>query len=537
MTQKTESAAPAAPPEPAPPEPAAAALATFAEAARAALGPDRVEGPAPGLVPDTLHRVPSVHVLLRPRTVEEVQGALALARDHGQPLHPVSTGRNWGYGTAVPAAEDTRVILHLEAMDRIHDFDAELGLVTLEPGVTQGKLAAFLAAQGARYMVPTTGAGPSVSLVGNALERGCGLTPVCDHFGAVTALEAVLPDGTLYRSPFLGAKGGPPAFKWGTGPYLDGLFSQFGGGVVTRMTLRLAPLPERVEAFFVTVEDDAKLEALVTAFRRLLSESGVPLGGVNLINGQRVRALAGEKSPVGRAAWFATGALFGDAAVVRASRKTIRAALKGVARRVIFVSETRAARMQAILDRLGRVGLGRRIAPLVENAAGVLAILAGQPSEFGLPLAYGADPARMPKRDLNPARDGCGLLWYAPAVPARGDAVRAYAGMVERVCAAHGFDGPITLTSSSPLAYISSMPILFRATEQDSARAMACLRALVAEGRALGLHPYRYHMETMDQALGSANPFWALAGRVKAALDPDGLISPGRYAPAQAVAE
>jgi hypothetical protein len=48
------------------------------------------------------------------------------------------------------------------------------------------------------FLVPVTGAGPNCSLLGNALERGDGVVPHADHFGAVTALAAVLPDGEMY---------------------------------------------------------------------------------------------------------------------------------------------------------------------------------------------------------------------------------------------------------------------------------------------------------------------------------------------------
>ena len=38
-----------------------------------------------------------------PETVEEVQACVARARREGRALYPVSTGLNWGYGSASPA--------------------------------------------------------------------------------------------------------------------------------------------------------------------------------------------------------------------------------------------------------------------------------------------------------------------------------------------------------------------------------------------------------------------------------------------------
>ena len=54
-------------------------------------------------------------------------------------VYPISSGRNWGYGSRVPAA-DGCVLLDLGRMNQIVDFNEELGYVTVEPGVTQAQL-------------------------------------------------------------------------------------------------------------------------------------------------------------------------------------------------------------------------------------------------------------------------------------------------------------------------------------------------------------------------------------------------------------
>src|SRR5262249_43277345 len=155
--------------------------------------------------------------------------------------------------SALPVRDDC-MILDLSALTRIRRFEAESGVVTVEPGVTQGMLADFLTRGGHPFLVPVTGAGPNCSLVGNALERGYGITPYTDHFGAVLALEAVLPDGSLYRSPLSElVADDAPAFKWGIGPYLDGLFTQGGCGVVTSVTIALARVPPHTKAILFSL--------------------------------------------------------------------------------------------------------------------------------------------------------------------------------------------------------------------------------------------------------------------------------------------
>lgn len=171
----------------------------------------------------------TIPAALRLRDSGQLPEVMRIAQRYRTPVHPISTGRNWGYGSAL-AARDACVILDLSGLDRIVHFDAEMGVITLEPGVTQGMLANFLDRGGHPFMVPTTGAGPECSVLGNALERGYGVTPITDHFAAVTDLEAVLADGSLYRTAMRTAGGEELArlFKWGIGPYSAGLFTQSG---------------------------------------------------------------------------------------------------------------------------------------------------------------------------------------------------------------------------------------------------------------------------------------------------------------------
>ena len=45
-----------------------------------------------------------VQAILRPATRDEVQECLRIANRHRVAVHPVSTGKNWGYGSRVPVA-------------------------------------------------------------------------------------------------------------------------------------------------------------------------------------------------------------------------------------------------------------------------------------------------------------------------------------------------------------------------------------------------------------------------------------------------
>lgn len=493
-------------------------------------------------------RIGGALVILDSSALPEV---MRIAGRYDVSVYPISTGRNWGYGSALPTDDDS-VILDLSGLREILHFDPELGVVTVEPGVTQGMLSDFLDAGGHPFLVPVTGAGPECSLLGNALERGYGVTPESDHFAAVTDIEAVLADGSVYRSKLRQAGGEDLArlFKWGIGPYMNGLFTQSGFGIVTRMSIVLARRPECVKVVVFGLADDALLEPAVDRIRRVLSALPGIVGGINLMNRQRVLAMSATYpadqvgadglipeevvEAMGRAyqvmPWSGFATLYGTRGVVRAAQREIRAALSGVASRLLFLSPSHAKPLERLAALLPS-RLGARFGSTARTLAKSLDLVAGRPNETALPLCYwrNAEPPPL-GRPLDPARDGCGLIWYSPLVPMRPKAVREYSNMVIACCRRHGTEPLITLTSLSDRLFDSTVPILFnRDIPSQVALAQACHDALFDEGRSHGFFPYRVGLNAMHalHELGSESAeFHRL---VRGALDPQGLIAPGRY--------
>ena len=138
--------------------------------------------------------------VLHPGNCDEVQRCVRIASRHGIAIFPVSSGKNWGYGSSVPVEDG--VILHLGRMNRIVAYDEDLAYVTIEPGVTQQQLHDFLISQGGKLWMDATGASPECSIIGNTLERGFGHTPMGDHFGAACGFEVVLPTGDVIDTGF-----------------------------------------------------------------------------------------------------------------------------------------------------------------------------------------------------------------------------------------------------------------------------------------------------------------------------------------------
>ncbi len=532
--------------------PASGELTSALAAWRAALGEEHVleASAAARYAVDTSRLARHIPAAIRPADADQVAEAVRIAARHRVPIYPVSTGRNWGYGTANPAA-DGCVVLDLSRMRRI-EVDEALGVATVEPGVTQRDLHDWLDARGLPFLVPVTGAGPDGSLVGNALERGYGITPIADHFQAVTAVEAVLPDGERYRTPLsaMGATRADRAYKWGIGPYLDGLFAQGAFGVVTSLSIALARRPERTVGFYFWLAKDEDLEAAVVAVREVLRRLPGVVGGINLMNDVRILAMSvdypeGQVRPgatLTRAQiaslsrglevgpWTGAGAIYGTREIAAAAKTVVRRLLRPVVRRLVFVERTwlqRARRLIAFLP----TSLSARLDLTASKVAGSLDLMAGQPTGIALPLAYWRAHRRPESgAPIDPARDGCGLLWYPPLVPIDPATVRAFVGMAKRVCAAHGMEAPITLTSQSERCFDSTVPILFRRDDPDSAaRADACWRSLFDEGRRLGLLPYRVGSGQMDGVVDPTLPYWRTVAALRSALDPASIVSPGRY--------
>lgn len=197
-----------------------------------------------------------------PQSVEEVQAIVKIANELKVPLYPISTGKNLGYGGSAPAMSGS-VVLDLKRMNRIIEVNEVNAYVLVEPGVSYMDLDQHLREKGYRLWVDTPDPGWG-SLIGNALERGGGWTSsnYRDHWAAHCGMEVVLPSGELVRT----GMGAMPAartwqqYKHGFGPQVDGIFSQSNYGVCTKMGFWLMPQPE---ASYIGIVQVPKYEDLI----------------------------------------------------------------------------------------------------------------------------------------------------------------------------------------------------------------------------------------------------------------------------------
>lgn len=503
----------------------------------------------------TTQRYPERPVDLFASCSADIMRHVQEAQRRGQSLHPISAGRNWGYGGATPIASEC-CVLDLSGMKQIEILDRELGLVSVEPGVTQADLVKFLSDSDCPLLVPVHGGGPDCSLLGNALERGYGLTPETDHFGALRSIEAVLADGTTYRSPFaaMGLERVGASHRWGIGPFVDGLFSQGNIGIVTKGTFALAPRPEHVEAFFIKINSFDILDEVVERLREILAGLGSLVGGVNLMNERRVLSMTRPYpidqvstndiipdelcrqliSHAGIPAWTGAGVIHCPKGMVVAIRKEICRKMPKSVGWPIFLNRRRtellanAARTLPFLAGSLRQQIGS-IQDFIDIANGI-------PSRIALRLAYWLSGKKVDKNDaLDLARDNCGIIWYSPLVPMVGKDVLGYCEMVDRICRRFAIEPLITLTSLSHRLFDSTVPILYRSEVPGAEeRARACYDALFDAGKEMGFFPYRVGTRTMEKLTGMDDgTHWSVVERIKKALDPNDIIAPGRYCPTE----
>jgi len=187
-------------------------------------------------------RVPSAAVA--PDNVEQVQQIVRIANAYKIPLWTIATGKNLGYGGSSPVYSGS-VVVDLKRMNRILEVNDKTHYAVVEPGVSYFDLYRYISERKLNVWIDPADPGWG-SPMGNALERGGGRTPMRDHWDAVCGLEVVLANGEVLRTG-MGALPGSEVwhqYKYGFGPYVDGLFSQSNFGIVTRMGIWLMPAPE-----------------------------------------------------------------------------------------------------------------------------------------------------------------------------------------------------------------------------------------------------------------------------------------------------
>ncbi len=460
-----------------------------------------------------------------PDTVAQVQQVVRIANRYRVPLYTISTGRNLAYGGSAPALSGS-VVLDLKRMNRVLDVSEKNAYALVEPGVSYFDLYRHIQDRGLKLIidVPTPGWG---SPLGNALDHGGGVTPGRDHFSTQCGMEVVLADGEVLRTG-MGALPGAETwqqFKFGIGPHVDGLFSQSNLGVVTKMGLWLLPEPEVVRGLRVTAPRHDDVMPMVEIMANL-TYTGIVDSQFSLtspvLNGPRdaeLEALAAR--PDGGAAadwddyarrknrsfWRASFTFYGPEAVVNARWDYVRRRYSTI-RGVEFEDGP--------TYRFPMTAKQREEAP-DKNILGIPSL------------------ANFSGRNPNSPVVADGHLDFSVVVPMTGTAVLQALKVIGHTFAEDGVGARLGTISSFHLRtfiLISAFPT-FRSNREANRKARAAYQHAVKVTAEHGWGQYRSHAAFMDLALSmysfNNNALSRFHATLKNALDPNGILSAGRY--------
>ncbi|HZV19424.1 MAG TPA: FAD-binding oxidoreductase [Sphingobium sp.] len=460
--------------------------------------------------PDEEHR-PGAAVLAT--TVEEVQGIMKICNEHKTPVWPISTGRNFGYGSAAPGTRG-QIVLDLKHMNKILDIDPVLCTALVEPGVTYQQLWNHLKQNDIPLWLscpaPSAIAGP----VGNTLDRGVGYTPYGEHFMMQCGMEVVLANGEVLRTGMGGVEKSNTwqAFKWGYGPYLDGIFTQSNYGIVTKMGLWLMPEPPAYKPFSIRYENDDDIGLIVETLRPLRIANIIP-------NAFVIANVMWEASAVIPRSKYYDGTGVTPAAVLEKIKQNegvgawnVYAALYGTAEQVEVC-------WNIVKKAVEVSGKGRFI---TEEEAGNT-----EPFKYRAQLMRG--DMTLQEFGLYRWRGGGGSMWFAPVSQAKGSETKAQMDLAQSILNEYGLDYVAEfVVGMRDMHHI--VDVLFdRTNPAETQAAHECFGKLLTEFGKRGYAVYRVNTGFMEEAA-------QLYGKVKRdvdqtlkrALDPNGIIAPGK---------
>jgi 4-cresol dehydrogenase (hydroxylating) len=130
----------------------------------------------------------------------------------------------------------------------------------------------------------------------------------------------------------------------------------------------------------------------------------------------------------------------------------------------------------------------------------------------------------------DPDRDRCGLVWASAVVPFRGREVVEAARLVEDTILGHGFEPLLAMVGPTErAAYLLPLLVYDRDVPGADDDAMRCHDAMLARLCEAGYLPHRLGIHSMEALPAPRDDHGALMERLKRALDPNDVLSPGRY--------
>jgi D-lactate dehydrogenase (cytochrome) len=227
---------------------------------------------------ESYHKAALPDIVCFPRTTEEVSEIMRISARHGIPVVP------FGAGTSVEGQVHAiwgGITLDLREMNKIIRVSVEDCDATVEAGVTRVQLMKALSNTGLTFFIDP---GADATIGGMTSTRASGTTAV--RYGTmrenVLGMTVVLADGGVIKT-------GSRARKSAAGYDLTHLFVGSEGtlAVITEVTLRLHPLPEKVAVAVCSFETvEGAVETVIQAI-----QFGIGLARIEFLDDKQVEAI------------------------------------------------------------------------------------------------------------------------------------------------------------------------------------------------------------------------------------------------------
>jgi FAD/FMN-containing dehydrogenase len=428
--------------------------------------------------------------VIRPASTAELAEAVRICAAAGAPLVPQG-GNTSMVGGATPDESGRQVVLSLARLNRIRDIDPLDMTMTAEAGVVLKT--AQDAAEQAGALFPLSLGAEGTATIGGVLSTNAGGNTTVRYGNArelMLGLEVVLPDGQVWN-------GLRRLRKDNTGYALRHLFVGAEGtlGIITAAVLRLYPRPRETAVAFCAVRDE---DAALALFRRFRDRDESAVRAFEYMSGTGVDFAARH---IPGAAWpFATRA--GHVVLVDLASSRPDAGLRGLIEAVLEeamaadeVQDAVIAESEAQRQALWRI---REEHPEAQKREG-----ASVKNDVSVPVS------RVPEL-IRRASEAC----------------RALIPGIRPVPFGHMGDGNIHMNLEQPVDMDGAA---FLARSHDI---MDTVNAVVRDlgGSFSAEHGIgRLKTDMMEDWRGGAE--LAVMQRIKAALDPQGLMNPGKVLP------
>ena len=240
-------------------------------------------------------------LVLKPATTDEVARVVTALARAGVGIVPQG-GNTSLCGGSVPDGSGTQVVVNLSRMNKVRAVDVENNTMTVEAGCVLANLQAVADAHDRLF--PLSLAAEGSCEIGGNLSTNAGGTGVLRYGNTrdlVLGLEVVLPDGQVWT----GLRG---LRKDNTGYDLKHLFIGAEGtlGIITAAVLKLFPRPRSRATALAAIADPPAAVALLTRLRR---HCGDRVTGFELMSRLCIELVArhipGQRDPFGEAhPWY-----------------------------------------------------------------------------------------------------------------------------------------------------------------------------------------------------------------------------------------